>query len=81
MEFADMIKGETDPIISGLKLSMSDTAKADAGALMNEFLSDQRAILTNLTNATDSEDVDVGDRTERREMLQQSIDALTQLAA
>ena len=48
MEFADMIRAETDPIIMGLKDMHCGTTLDDARHLLEEFLSDQKAILLNL---------------------------------
>ena len=48
VEFADMIRAETDPIINGLKSAHSEAAVDDARRVLREFLQDQRLILTNL---------------------------------
>lgn len=81
VEFAEMIGAETDPIVSGLKSSMAETLQADATALIDEFLDDQRAILTSLATAPGDRGEDETGMQENRAILDRSLEALTAYAA
>ena len=81
MEFAEMIRGETDPIVSELKGAMVDRIVADGRAALAEFLQDQRLNLTNMTTPAHERDTDQTDMDERQEILDQGLAILTAYAA
>jgi len=54
-EFAELIKSETDPIVTALREAHAAEIREASVAVMREFLSDQRSILMNIVSSDGSE--------------------------
>ncbi len=59
MDFADIIKAETDPIVDGLKIDHANAVKNDAAETLREFIASQRQILMGLAEQADASLEDV----------------------
>ncbi len=81
MEFAEMIASETAPIVTDLKGDMVSAATQDARALLREFLQDQKANLKSLATPVRQNHASDDATGNRREILDQSLAALTAYAA
>ena len=87
VEFATMIKSETDPIVEGLKAEHARDVAAHARKTLEEFIAGQRDILGQLCNQADTspdELIDAGKTAENRERtraLEATTATLTKYAA
>jgi len=52
--FHDMIMQETDPLVNELKVDQATGIHAEAMNILSEFLTDQRAILLNISEHADA---------------------------
>lgn len=86
-DFAEMIKAETDPIVSSLRTAHADTVRQDAMKLFNDFVAEQRAMLTRVAAQADgtADQMDALDRADaagaRRAALDKTMAELTEVAA
>ena len=59
-EFADMIKAETDPIVDALRGAHADSIRDSAMQVLEDFLAEQRAILSRIASEAQSRPDGVG---------------------
>ena len=85
MDFAQMIEAETMPIIDALRGDNARAIQADAGRVMTEFLSEQKAILDNVLDRMDGQgsggSVEEPHRAAQRDELERTVATLEKLAA
>ena len=84
VEFAEMIRAETDPIITGLKDGHTEATKQDAMRALQEFLDDQKQILINLLSQSGQETLHADANnalSDTRERLDEAIATLGKFAA
>ncbi len=87
MDFAEIIKAETDPIVEGLKIEHVNSVKNEAAEILREFVATQRTSLANLSEqASQSLDeiIAAGESQEtkdRNQALEMTLEALTKYAA
>ena len=77
-EFAELIKAETDPIVSGLRDAHAESIRKDVHALVQTFLEDQRGILENVATASDGKETPTEIRNKE---LESTLDRLSEFAA
>jgi hypothetical protein len=84
-DFAQMIQAETQPIVDALRDSHSEAIRADSLKELTDFMAEQRASLMRVQQEADQGGEDVvavaAAGAERREMLEKTISALTNIAA
>ena len=84
VEFAEMIRAETDPMITGLKDGHTEATKQDAMRALQEFLDDQKQILINLLSQSGQETLHADANnalSDTRERLDEAIATLGKFAA
>lgn len=86
-EFADIIKAETDPIVEALRGSHVDAVLEESMHVLQEFMDEQRAILTRIANEAGghadgvSTILDENSAATKRAQLKQTMATLTEFAA
>lgn len=86
-KFHDLIKAETEPMLQDLKLVQAEELCVAAKRLVQDFLSEQRAILLNVARMADASPSDLKDlfglqdQNDRRAALQSTLDIFTRFAA
>ncbi len=86
-EFADIIKAETDPIVDALRGAHAESVREAAMQSLDEFLTEQRAILSRIADQAMAEPDSVGEMIDentaasKRAQLQQTMADLTGFAA
>jgi len=81
VEFGEMIRAETDPIIRGLKETHCEATQVDARKLLDEFMADQRAILVGLADNVRDGNLSAGEAQAKQQELSLAIANLEKLAA
>jgi len=85
--FFNLIKDETDPIVTELKVAQANSIRDDARAILQEFLNDQRDILENIAKHADAnpeELVDLfgtQDREDRHRVVEDTLTTLNRYVA
>ena len=86
-KFHDLIKAETEPMLQDLKLVQAEELCSAANRLVQDFLSEQRAILMNVARKSDASPTDLRgmfglqEQDDRRAALQSTMDVFTRFAA
>ncbi len=86
-DFAEMIKAETDPIVASLRGPHADSIREASIKTLNEFLAEQRSILTRVATEAESEPGSVSEMLDengasaKRAELKKTLATLTEIAA
>ena len=86
-KFNDLIKAETEPMLQDLKLTQAEDLCQAAKKLVQDFLTEQRAILLNVARKADASPADLREmfglqaQDDRRAALQSTMDTFTRFAA